>query len=135
MVVDVMNAKRYQKKPDRPITAVQLTLDCEGFGYHKWGAEQKCQRNDWLANNDGDCYTIAADSFAKTYREVSPGRYVKVSIVWAYQAQSAGSVNTSEGQTLYVAGDYVVSNEEDGSDSYAVARQIFEQMYEEVVDE
>jgi hypothetical protein len=38
-------------------------------------------------------------------------------------------VNTKEGATAYRAGDYLVSNNRDGSDGYAVSARKFEEMY------
>jgi hypothetical protein len=38
-------------------------------------------------------------------------------------------VETKEGQSHYRAGDYLVSNNEDGSDAYAISAAKFESMY------
>ncbi len=54
---------------------------------------------------------------------------MKTTPVWAERAQSAGSVKTKEGATHYEAGDYVVSNNPDGSDGYAIAASKFEALY------
>jgi hypothetical protein len=59
--------KRYRRRPGQPVVAVQLKLDTEGFKYRKWGEEQRCKANDWIVDNDGDVYTVDADSFARTY--------------------------------------------------------------------
>jgi hypothetical protein len=67
---------------------------------------------------------------ARTYRRVGPGAFVKCTPVWAEPARGSGSLATKEGRTDYAAGDYVVSNSEDGSDSYAVQKARFESMYE-----
>ena len=45
-------------------------------------------------------------------------------------ASAAGDVRTKEGSTHYEAGDYLVFNEPDGRDAYAVSKQAFERMYE-----
>ena len=74
-----------------------------------------------------------ADSFAATYRPTGRGTYVKDTPIWAERAEAAGSVQTKEGRTHYGAGDYVVSNHEDGSDAYAIGAEKFEAMY--VADE
>jgi hypothetical protein len=39
-------------------------------------------------------------------------------------------VATQEGRTHYEAGDWLVSNGEDGSDAYAISAAKFEQLYE-----
>jgi hypothetical protein len=130
----VSELRQYRKKPTSTISAVRLALETEGFTYRKWGGEQRCKAGDWIVDNGSDCYTIDADTFAKTYREVSTGSYVKVQPVWARTAESAGSVRTREGSTDYGAGDYLVSNSADGSDNYAVDKATFESMYEPVND-
>lgn len=122
--------RRYRRRPDQYVVAVQLSLDTEGFTYRKWGGDQRCKRGDWLVDNDGEVYTVDAESFARTYRELRRGAYLKTAPVWAEVAADDGSVATKEGRTGYRKGDYLVSNNEDGSDAYAVQAQKFEAMYE-----
>jgi hypothetical protein len=122
--------QRYRRKPDQCVIAVQLRLDTEGFDYRKWGDSQHCKPGDWLVDNDGEVYTVDADSFARSYREVRRGAFVKSAPVWAELAAQDGSVATREGHTHYAAGDYLVSNNEDGSDAYAVSAEKFLAMYE-----
>lgn len=122
--------RRYRKKPRAFVSAVQLNLDTDGFTYRKWGGEQNCQTGDWLVENEGDTYTVREDTFAATYECVSPGVYRKSTIVWAYVAESAGAIETVEGKTHYTAGDYIVYNNEDGTDGYAVTAEKFTAMYE-----
>jgi hypothetical protein len=120
----------YRRKPDQAVTAVRLALEFEGFTYQKWGATQRAQAGDWLVDNSGDVYTVAADSFARTYKEISPGRWLKITPVWAEKATQAGSVTTKEGCTHYLAGDWLVSNGSDGTDAYAITAGKFSQLYE-----
>jgi hypothetical protein len=122
--------QRFRRRPDQAVTAIRLELDFDGLAYRKWGGAQRAQRGDWLVDNAGDIYTVAADSFARTYREVAPGRYVKTAPVWAEQAAQAGSVATQEGRTHYQAGDWLVSNQADGQDGYAVDAATFQRLYE-----
>lgn len=122
--------RRYRRRPDHPVVAVRLVLETSGFDYRKWGAEQHCKAGDWLVDNDGEVYTVDAESFARTYRPVGRGTYVKTTPVWAERAESAGSVATREGRTHYEPGHYLVSNAEDGSDPYAVSAARFETLYE-----
>ena len=122
--------QRYRRRPGQPVVAVQLKLDTEGFTYKKWGEEQRCKANDWLVDNNGEVYTVDADSFARTYTAEGRGTYVKTGRVWAEQAAEAGRVATKEGGTNYESGDWLVSNEEDGSDAYAVSAKKFEESYE-----
>ena len=131
------NRRKYQKRPNQAVRATQLLLETEGFTYRKWGGEQRCRAGDWLVNStDGqgrvEAYTVAADTFARTYRHLEAGEYLKITPVWAEAAEAAGAVKTKEGSTAYEAGDYLVSNQEDGSDNYAVAKARFEEMYEPV---
>ena len=122
--------KKYKKKPTSFVTAVQLDLDTEGFVYVKWGGQQVCKRGDWLVDNNGDKYTVAQETFAKTYERVTPGVYVKSTPVWAEVADKAGKVKTIEGGTAYQAGDYLVYNNQDGTDAYAISAEKFHAMYD-----
>jgi hypothetical protein len=122
--------RRYRRKPDQAVVAVQLRLDTQGFDYLKWGDTQHCKAGDWLVDNEGEVYTVDADTFARTYREVHRGAFVKTAPIWAEMAQEDGSVGTQEGRTHYRRGDYLASNHEDGSDAYAVSAEKFVAMYE-----
>jgi len=122
--------RKFKRKPTSFVTAVQLDLDTEGFVYVKWGGKQVCKRGDWLVDNNGDKYTVSQDSFAKTYQRVSPGVYVKSTPVWAEVAEQAGKVKTNEGETAYKAGDYLVYNNEDGTDAYAMSAEKFQALYD-----
>lgn len=122
--------QRYRKKSDQYITAIQLDLETDGFSYNKWGAKQKCKQGDWLGNNNGETYTIDKNTFAQTYRKVSTGRYLKSTPVWAEKTEESGSVDTKEGQSHYQKGDYLVYNNEDGTDGYSISAEKFKQMYE-----
>jgi hypothetical protein len=124
------NRRRYRKKADQFVVAVQLDLDTDGFSYRKWGAEQRCQQGDWVVDNDGDHYTVDGEVFARTYRKLSPGIYVKTTPIWAEVASKSGQVLTKEGASHYQAGDYLVSNNEDGTDAYCISAAKFESMYE-----
>lgn len=126
---------RFRRRSDQAVTAVQLALDFDGFSYRKWGDIQTARAGDWLVDNGREVYTVAADSFARTYRQMSPGRWLKTGPVWAQQARRAGSVATKEGRTHYEAGDWLVSNAEDGSDAYAISAETFAQLYEPDDDE
>ena len=122
--------RRYVRRPDMPVVAVRLALDTDGLVYRKWGGEQRAKAGDWLVDNDGDVYTVAADVFERTYRNTNPGQWIKTTPVWATRASEDGDVATKEGRTWYRQGDYVVSNNEDGSDAYAISAKKFEQTYE-----
>ena len=122
--------QQYIKRANQSVVAVPLALDTDGFTYHKWGDTQRCKPGDWIVNNDGDIYTVDHESFARTYRAVGTGTYVKVSPVWVEVAPGPGSVETKEGVTHYRAGDFLVFNEEHGGDPYAVTAEKFEAMYE-----
>jgi len=121
---------KYVKRADRAVVAVQLDLETAGFTYQKWGGVQTCKAGDWIVNNAGDVYTVDRTTFERTYRQVAAGTYVKATPVWAEVARKAGTVRTKEGVTRFRAGDYLVFNEEQGGDAYAVSAGRFEGMYE-----
>lgn len=108
---------------------MRLALDANGLVYHKWRGEQRAKPGDWIVESDGDIYTVDAEVFARTYRRVAPDIYVKTTPVWAERAQTSGTVRTMEGATHYDAGDYIVSNDSDGLDAYAMSAQKFESLY------
>jgi hypothetical protein len=122
--------RRYRKKADQFVVAVQLKMETEGFVYQKWGDEQRCKPGDWLVDNQGDVYSVDHTTFDQTYEKKSRGIYVKKTAVWAEQAKEPGKVPTKEGFSHYQAGDYLVSNNEDGSDDYCISAEKFESMYE-----
>ena len=70
--------RRYRRKPDQAVSAVRLDLPLEGggFAYRKWGDLQRASEGDWLVDNGGDVYTVGAESFARTYRQIGPGRWL-----------------------------------------------------------
>jgi hypothetical protein len=126
--------RRYIPRPDRPVAAVRLAFEADGFAfrYRKWGGEQRGKPGDWIVDNDGDVYTVDAVVFARTYRAVherGPGAYVKTTRIWASRAEAPGVVHTKEGSTQYQAGDYLVSNSEDDSDRYTISAEKFETLY------
>lgn len=122
--------RQFVKRAGNEVVAIQLALDTEGFSYRKWGGVQTCKPGDWIVQNDGEVYSVDRETFAHTYREQSPGLYRKVSPVWAERTDEAGSVATKEGVTHYPAGSYLVSNDAEGTDAYAVSAATFEAMYE-----
>jgi len=129
-----MTRRKYHKKGGSFVVAVQLNLDTKGFTYEKWGGTQTCKTGDWVIDNDGDVYTVDSETFARTYRRVSPGIYEKTASVWAEVAEKAGHVDTKEGVTHYHAGAYVVFNDPQGKDAYAVEAESFEGMYEPALE-
>jgi hypothetical protein len=121
--------RRYRPKSDQFVVAVPLRFETDGFIYKKWGGEQRCKQGDWIVENGDEFYTVDADVFARTYRQTSPGVYRKITPVWAEVAQEAGHVATKEGLTQYDKGDYLVFNNEDGTDGYATRPEKFEASY------
>jgi hypothetical protein len=111
------------------VIAVRLALDTDGLIYRKWGGEQRAKPGDWIVDNEGDVYSVDAEVFAGTYQKTGPGTYVKTTPVWATRAESPGTVKTKEGGTDYQPGDYLVSNNSDGSDEYAMTAEKFEELY------
>ena len=126
---------RYKKRENREVTAVQLRLDTDGFGYRKWGGDQRCKSGDWVVDNGGDVYTVDAETFRETYRECGPGRYLKVAPVWAERASQPGVIETREGMTRYAAGDWLVYNGAGRTDGYAMGAETFADLYEPLKEE
>lgn len=124
--------REYRRRPDTTVYAVRLALETEGFDYHKWGTLQHCKAGDYVVQNGDDTYTVDADVFARTYAHVRGAEYRKTGTVWAERQAQAGQVRTKEGSTHYAAGDYLVFNDRDRTDGYAIERAKFEQMYEPV---
>ena len=122
--------QEYRRRKRTLITAVRLDLDTDGFAYRKWGGEQRCKRGDWLVNNQGDVYTVDAETFERTYAIVSPGVYEKNAPVWAEEAAQPGTIKTKEGSTAYSAGDYLVYNDPERKDGYAMKAATFRDLYE-----
>lgn len=125
--------RRYRKKATSHVVAVKLDLDMDGFTYKKWGGVQTCKAGDWLLNNDGDIYSVDKDVFEKTYEKVSDGIYIKTNTIWAEIAEKPGKIKTKEGETHYSKGAYIVFNDPDEQDGYAVEAKKFKEMYEPVV--
>lgn len=123
------NLIRFRRRAKTQVVAIQLTLDMNPLIYQKWGNQQTAKSGDWLVSNAGDTYTVNEQSFAKTYRQVSEGVFEKAADVWACEAEKAGSISTSEGRTHYQAGDYLVANDPDGADVYAISADKFHQLY------
>jgi len=129
---------KYARRKDATIVAVQLNLalyNTNAAGvlqYKKWGGINTAREGDWLVNNGGECYTIDVESFASTYTLVdpdTPGIYFKTGSVWAKKATEDGAVKTKEGESHYKAGDWIVFNNEDGTDGYKVTDEKFRKMY------
>ena len=127
-----MTFREYKRRPETTVVAVRLELDTPGFEYVKWGGTQRCKPGDWIVYNGADTYTVAADVFARTYRAVGKGEYEKFGTVWAERTDAAGDIVTKEGRTRYEAGDYVVYNDEQRQDGWAIPRETFEKTYQEV---
>ena len=80
--------------------------------------------------NKGDTYTIDHETFINTYELVSPGLYVKVNVVMVEVADCSGVIKTKEGETYYKSGDYLVYNDLDRKDGYAIDGATFKSLYE-----
>ena len=122
--------RKYVRRADTSVTAVQLDLDTDGFTYRKWDGVQTASAGDWLVNNGGNVYTVERETFEQTYRIVSPGVYAKDQPVWARVADVDGKIQTKEGETHYLAGDMIVFNDEEARDGYAMTAETFERLYE-----
>jgi hypothetical protein len=120
---------QYRRRDETDVIAVRLDLETDGFTYRKWGGAQVCKRGDWLVDNAGDVYTVDAETFARTYAPVGRGVYRKTAGVWAERATADGAIRTKEGVTHYRAGDWLVFNDADGADGYAMEEEAFRRLY------
>jgi hypothetical protein len=124
--------RKYQKKVNQPVIAVRLDLDTPGLTYRKWGSTQRAKRGDWLVDNAGEIYTVDARTFARTYKRLRAGTYVKSTPIWAEVATDAGRIRTKEGASSYKPGDYLVYNNRNGSDGYCMTAKQFKSMYKPI---
>ena len=139
MKSDSNKLKPYLRRRNTPVTAIPLNLvakpdnqPCDPlFSYHKWDDTQTAKTGDWLVKNGDDIYTVDRQTFENTYTATNvPGQYVKTGKVWARQSGESGTIQTKEGTTRYQAGDWLVFNDPDGQDGYAMSRERFESLYE-----
>jgi hypothetical protein len=101
------------------------------FKYHKWGDTQQCKPYDWLVRtHTGEVYTIDEKSFLNTYTPISDVHYEKTVGVYAHQSDEDGSIKTKEGITHYKAGDWIVFNDKELTDGYAISDDKFRKLYE-----
>ena len=113
------------------VVAIQIPEDSKGLEYEKWGSIQFAKPGDWLVNKLGETYSIDAESFANTMKPLDRvGHYYKFSEIWGEVAVDSGVVETKEGTSQYVEGDYLVSNNEDFTDKYCISKEKFEKLYE-----
>lgn len=125
-----MSLKKYRKKSEQFVEAMQLALpDCR-IQYQKWGGAQQAQEGDWLVKNGDEYYTVESTSFSHTYEKMSGNQYKKVGKVWAEIAEQDGEMPTKEGKTQYKKGDMCVYNQADKTDGYATTAQVFHDNYE-----
>ena len=111
------------------MTAVRLALDTDGLVYRKWGGRQHAKRGDWLVDNQGEVYSVDAKSFARTYKRLRPGTYLKITPIWAEVATASGTIQTKEGRSHYRKGDYIVYNDRFGRDGYCIRAAKFRARY------
>ena len=86
------------------------------------------QPGDWLVSDGVSSWTVAADVFAATYRELCNGRFTKTAVVTARQLPAKATIPTLEGPATAEAGDWVVCNP--GGDAWPVPLDEFERRYE-----
>jgi hypothetical protein len=58
---------------------------------------------DYLVDNEGDIYTVDAEVFARTYRKVDRGAYIKVTSLWAEVASRPGRASHDNIRTAQIA--------------------------------
>jgi hypothetical protein len=122
--------RAYVRREGTAVTAIRMALDFDTFTYRRWGSLQNGKPGDWLVEREGKVHTVDADTFARTYRQTGPGSYVKVAPVLAAPAASDGAIRTQEGKTNYRQGDYIIWNDGEALDCYAIAKEEFERLYQ-----
>jgi len=136
---DDSQLKTYRRRAHTAVTAIRLDLTASSdnqpgdplFTYHKWDDTQTAKSGDWLVRNGDEVYTVDRESFKNTYTATAtPGQYIKTGTVWAKRASEAGCIQTREGSTRYDAGDWLVFNDADELDGYAVGDDRFSELYE-----
>jgi len=125
----IQKRRKYFRKASQTVVAVRMDLQMRALEYRKWGGLQRAKRGDWLVDNGGDIYTVDGAVFARTYRRLRPGIYLKTTPVWAEVAVSAGRVKTKEGESHYKRGDYLVYNNRSGTDAYCMSAAKFKSLY------
>lgn len=121
---------RYKKRYEARVIAIKLNLETKGFSYKKWGETQVCKPGDWIVYNNDETYTVDNETFLKTYKQVSFGVYAKNNHIWAETAQHSGAIKTKEGETHFKSGDYLVYNDIERKDGYAITHEVFNKLYE-----
>lgn len=131
--------KPYRRRADTPVTAIPIDLVANPdsqpgdpvFTYHKWDDTQTAKTGDWLVKNGDDVYTVDRQTFENTYTATdTAGQYIKTGNVWAKRATEQGTIQTKEGSTRYDAGDWLMFNDPEGKDGYAVSAERFLDLYE-----
>lgn len=123
--------KQYLQKGENFVFALPLDLPEAEIRYKKWGGNQAAKEGDWLVKNGDETYTVDRESFDQTYQKIDNLTYRKNAPVWAEVAQTDGKITTKEGFTHYRAGDYLVYNNADRTDGYALTKQDFDDAYVE----
>lgn len=131
----------YRRRANTAVTAIPLDLSANSdskvgdalFTYHKWDNTQTAKTGDWLVNNGNEVYTVDRETFENSYAPTdADGQYIKTRKVWARRATEPGAIQTKEGSTPYEAGDWLVFNQPNGEDGYAIRPGRFSELYERV---
>lgn len=103
------DAARYE-----PTTVAHARQLCEPLIWHNEnGATLRAEVGDWeLADDDGKRWTVAPDSFSRTYRRLPDGRYVKHEPVDAVRLRAPLAVPTREGSSTAEPGDWLLRDAE-----------------------
>lgn len=121
--------RRYKRKGNEVVIAIQLDLDTEGFSYQKQGAERRCNAQDWLLSDRSGTYAVDDSTFARAFEEIGVGQYTMVGIVRAKVSDSAGHIRVGQRKVPHEPGDYLVWDESTQSIGYAVPKDWFEASY------
>ena len=122
---------KYYPKAHNTVKAMPINLPNVEVNYEKWGGAQQANQGDWLVNRGDEFYTVEQSSFNDTYRCIEGNTYLKIAPVWAEIAKENGKIKTKEGESHFSAGDYLVYNDQNKKDGYAIKNTLFNDLYSE----
>lgn len=95
------------------------------------GDTMTAEPGDWKVTDDsGAVRSVAADVFARSYREIGAGRYARTGMFRARQATAEETIDTLEGTATAHPGDWIVEGV--SGEQWPVPRAQFERSYEEI---
>jgi hypothetical protein len=99
------HARRY--RPTAVVSARQLTDPL--VWRTSRGADLRAEAGDWeLVDDDGDRWTVAADTFTRSYQRSPDGHYRKRELIDAVRLTGRAEISTLEGAATAEIGDWLL---------------------------